>query len=172
MHLPKPSRGFSLIELLVAISIIGIISAVGLTNYAQAQKVARDSKRKQDLASLAVAFELYYQQNKTHPPTTDVRDYNAGFDGCVSAILPTLIEPEFISKVPEDPLRQNYGGFTNSADDPCYWYLKGDPLNNEKKYTLFAKLENSPPPNDPNLCKPQQLYRANLSSYNYCLLSP
>src|SRR3990167_4460210 len=62
-------KGFTLVELLIAISIIAIISAVGITSYSQAQKLGRDFKRKQDLRSIATALELFHQKYKRYPCT-------------------------------------------------------------------------------------------------------
>jgi len=60
--------GFSLFELLVVISIIGIIVAVGMTSYSSAQKRARDAKRKQDMQAVQKAFEQYYSANNYNYP--------------------------------------------------------------------------------------------------------
>ncbi len=51
------SSGFTLIEILVAISIIAIISVAGLVIYTGAQKSARDGKRRQDIQAIVLAFE-------------------------------------------------------------------------------------------------------------------
>ncbi len=53
-------EGFSLIELLVVITIIGLLASVGLTSYTRAQERARDAKRQSDLISLKNALEIYY----------------------------------------------------------------------------------------------------------------
>src|SRR5690348_7056671 len=60
-------KGFTLIELMIAISIVAILGTVGFTAFNQSQLRARDAKRKQDLRSISQALELYYQQNKRFP---------------------------------------------------------------------------------------------------------
>lgn len=55
-------RGFTLVELLVVTSIIAVLSTIGITTYQEIQSKARDSVRKQDLNTLAIALELYYQK--------------------------------------------------------------------------------------------------------------
>ncbi len=59
-------QGFSLIELLVVIAMIGFLVAVGVANYNQARKKARDSKRMNDLKAIQTALELYKQS--VQPP--------------------------------------------------------------------------------------------------------
>lgn len=50
-------QGFTLIELMVAISVVAILSVIGLVIYTDAQKGARDGRRRADLNALANAIE-------------------------------------------------------------------------------------------------------------------
>ena len=63
----KNRRGFTLIEIMIAISILAILATIGMTTYSQAQLRGRDAKRKQDLRAISTALELYYQRNKRFP---------------------------------------------------------------------------------------------------------
>lgn len=56
----KKRSGFTLIELLVVISIIGVLSAIGLSTFSGAQKKARDARRRADLKQIQNAMEQYY----------------------------------------------------------------------------------------------------------------
>ncbi len=55
----KKNLGFTLIELLVVISIIGIMSALGLALFSKAQGKARDGQRKLDITSIAKTLEIH-----------------------------------------------------------------------------------------------------------------
>lgn len=57
------TSGFSLVELMVVISIIAILSAIGMVIYTNTQKTARDTKRIADINNVAKALEMYYTQN-------------------------------------------------------------------------------------------------------------
>jgi endo-1,4-beta-xylanase len=54
-------RGFTLIELIVAIAIIAILSIVSVTIYSGAQTAASDAKRKSDIIAMAKAYESNYK---------------------------------------------------------------------------------------------------------------
>jgi len=56
-------RAFTLLELLVVISIIGILIALGVTSYITAQRRTRDAKRKADLETVRQGLVLYRQDN-------------------------------------------------------------------------------------------------------------
>ncbi|MBI2011564.1 prepilin-type N-terminal cleavage/methylation domain-containing protein [Candidatus Daviesbacteria bacterium] len=55
-----PKSGFTLIELIVTISIIAILSVIGVTIYSGVQKTARDSRRIQEVQSIIKAMESHY----------------------------------------------------------------------------------------------------------------
>jgi len=56
-------RGFTLIELLVSISILAVLSSVGLGMFIVSQKKARDARRMTDLREIQTAMEQYYLLN-------------------------------------------------------------------------------------------------------------
>jgi general secretion pathway protein G len=55
--------GFTLLELLVVIGIIGILVALATVAYASTQKSGRNSRRKQDMVAVQNALEQYYGAN-------------------------------------------------------------------------------------------------------------
>lgn len=56
-------KGFTLLELLVVISIIGILLALGVVAFTTAQRKGRDAKRRADIKALQDGFEQYYAEN-------------------------------------------------------------------------------------------------------------
>ena len=59
----KQKQGFTLIELMVSISIIAILTALAAISFTTAQKKARDARRSQDMKLLQIAAEQYASQN-------------------------------------------------------------------------------------------------------------
>lgn len=62
----KKSFGFTLFELLVSISIIAILVALGTVAYSNAQKKGRDARRYQDISNMQKTFEMYYSNSTTY----------------------------------------------------------------------------------------------------------
>lgn len=60
------TSGFTIVELLIVIVIVGILAAISIVAYDGVQKSARDSVRKQDLANLAKAIGLYAAEVGDH----------------------------------------------------------------------------------------------------------
>jgi prepilin-type N-terminal cleavage/methylation domain-containing protein len=71
-------KAFSLIELLVVISIIAVLLAVALPNFLSARERARDARRKQEVNEMKSALRLYYSDHQTYPADTG-GSYVVGF---------------------------------------------------------------------------------------------
>ncbi len=66
-----PNHGFTLVELLVVIIIIGILAAVAIPQFGQSSRDAKIAALDQDLACVRSAIELYrYQHSGTYPGTS------------------------------------------------------------------------------------------------------
>lgn len=63
----KQQKGFTLVELLVVISIIGLLSTLAVVALNQARVRARDSKRLSDIKQIQTALELYYADQGVYP---------------------------------------------------------------------------------------------------------
>jgi len=70
-RLSKQRAGFTLVELLIVISIIVILATIGSLNFSHARAKARDAKRVGDLRQLQTGFEavLVGEQSEVYPVT-------------------------------------------------------------------------------------------------------
>lgn len=100
--------GFTLIEILVSIAIIGLLASVIISMTSQARIRGRDTKRKADLAQLQKALEIYYNTNFSYPTTgntwyaaTGSCGGSFGYTGA-SGYIPNLA-PTYVAILPADP---------------------------------------------------------------------
>jgi prepilin-type N-terminal cleavage/methylation domain-containing protein len=89
--------GFTLIELIITVAIIGILASIVMVSLTNAQKDARDARRKAELANVATALNLYYIDNGTFAVANSGYgglgwfNYNYGASlGSVASALKTL----------------------------------------------------------------------------------
>ena len=70
--LKKRNQGFTIVELLIVIVVIGILALLVITTYSGIQAKARNSKRASDVKSLQTQIEAYFSQNGYYPSRTDM----------------------------------------------------------------------------------------------------
>lgn len=67
-HRPRNSqRGFTLIEMLTVLVIIGLLSSIGFVSYESVKVRARDTKRVSDVKQLQTALELFFENHSSYP---------------------------------------------------------------------------------------------------------
>ena len=131
MSAPKKS-GFTLIELLVVISIIAILSAIGMTVFSGVQKGARDARRKGDIDAISKALEIYKSLNGLYP---------AGgwyFSDSANPWIPGL-DNNYMVATPKDPT--NTGGPPYSGGYTYGYYASNYGATNGTWFMLVARLE-------------------------------
>lgn len=63
----KRDQGFTIVELLIVIVVIGILAALVITTYSGIQGKARDAKRQSDLQAVQTQIEAFYSNNGYYP---------------------------------------------------------------------------------------------------------
>jgi prepilin-type N-terminal cleavage/methylation domain-containing protein len=82
----KNKKGFTLVELLVVMSIISVLAAVLLPNYMGARERARDSQKMQELQNIKNALRLYYNDHQNYPVGSGIT-LGTGFTGYLPQVL-------------------------------------------------------------------------------------
>lgn len=127
-------RGFTLVELLVVISIIAILAVVGITVFSGVQKNARDAKRRGDLHAISLALEQYKQSTGVYPmPSDGAWSSHAGWT--LSAFGLT----NYMQSLPVDPQNVDLGGCESVANCHLYRYCSDGTF-----FVLMVNLENPP----------------------------
>jgi len=73
----KIISGFTIVELLVVIAVIGILTTISLISFTRYQADTRDTQRSSKTTILAEALEKYYDKNGEYPSCSAVSDSNA-----------------------------------------------------------------------------------------------
>jgi general secretion pathway protein G len=131
--------GFTMIELLIVIAILGMMLAMVSGNYFSSLQRGRDAKRKAELGELKTALNLYYQDYQTYPAADHNQIVACGQEGALrncdmtiqcsgefetfsgsdcAAATPKL----YMKTLPRDPSHMNNLSFkyiNSSSDDFC-----------------------------------------------------
>ena len=113
--------GFTLVELMVVISVIGILTSIVYANFGSSRAIARDDIRKTDLKNLQVAIQLYKAQNGRYPSACDdAITFKGNVHGsfkCSVAGDPFIkgLVPDFIAALPADPNASTFGAASNNG---------------------------------------------------------
>jgi len=115
----KSVQGFTLVELLIVITIIGVLALVVFANFSGARERARDSKRKNDLNQLKNALQMYYNDNQIFPVASNGKMLACGDgeDVCNwgSSEMTSGITV-YMKQVPADPLSSNSYTYSQTSE--------------------------------------------------------
>mgnify|MGYP002149485627 CR=1 FL=1 len=81
------AAGFTLLELLVVMTIIVTLATIALVQYRQSVQLAREAVLKDDLFKMRDAIDQYYADKNQYPPTLD-----------------DLVSAGYIRALPKDPI--------------------------------------------------------------------
>ena len=74
ISLKRKQSGFTIVELLIVIVVIGILAALVVTTFSGIQRKARDSERQTDIGAVHSQVEAYYAQNGRYPTNANLDD--------------------------------------------------------------------------------------------------
>lgn len=122
-HNPNFSQqGFTLIELMVVIVILGILAGVIVPRIMDNPDKARVAKAKHDITALESALDLYRLDNYTYPDT------DQGLEALVSQPndVPNWKQGGYIKKLKKDPWKNDYQYLLDEQGEPNIYSLGAD----------------------------------------------
>jgi general secretion pathway protein G len=97
----RDDRGFTMLELMVVMTLIVVLATMGMTQYKSSQIYAKEAVLKEDLFRLRDAIDQFYADKGTYPSTLD-----------------TLVSDGYLRKVPDDPFTKSNSTWQTVPAEP------------------------------------------------------
>ena len=132
-------QGFTLIEILIVVAIIGLLASVVLVGLGSFRTRGRDARRINDLREVQNGLEIYYTKNQSYP---DANDWNA----LKTALIGSGIG---LFDIPNDPLIGRNYAYCKTLDN--YNYVIAAYLEDIDNVALKQASSDATFPCDPSL---------------------
>ena len=106
----RQDTGFTLIELMIVMAIIGVLAVVAVPSYVSALKHAREAVLKEDLHVLRAAIDSYTMDKQKAPQSLD-----------------DLIQDGYLKSIPEDPMTRSSTTWVTDTSDAMHSLDETDP---------------------------------------------
>jgi len=146
ISLKKRDQGFTIVELLIVIVVIGILALLVITTYSGIQAKARNAKRGSDIKSLQTQIEAFFSQNGYYPSLGDLNGASWRSTNMKSLDSNAIVDPS-----EQSTCLTNDNCLKSSAQAKAYSYVVTDSSGNScegagndvncAKYTLTATYE-------------------------------
>jgi general secretion pathway protein G len=108
---PLPREyGFTMVELMIVMAIIGVLAMVAVPSYISALKHAREAVLKEDLHTLRAAIDSYTMDKQKAPQSLD-----------------DLLQDGYLKSIPEDPMTKSTTTWVTDTSDSMHSLDQTDP---------------------------------------------
>ncbi len=102
----KRQAGFTIIEMLIVVTILAMLAGILIPVLEDAAKSSRDARRAADLKNVQAALESYKRVVGTYPNTGDEwfgdMSDNGGYGYDIAGYIPNVV-PDYLPALPKDP---------------------------------------------------------------------
>jgi general secretion pathway protein G len=132
MHI-QTQKGFTVVELLVVIVVIGLLAAITIVSYTSIQQRSRDETRTSNIRDVQKALEKYRADNGMYP---SVGSDNTGY---ALTALDTALVPKYLDSIPVNPSGSAYQYVRGAVANDSY----GIRVDYETKTDCHAGINNT-----------------------------
>jgi general secretion pathway protein G len=109
-RIPKQDAGFTLIELMIVMAIIGVLATLAIPSFVGAIKHAREAVLKEDLHVMRAAIDSYTMDKQKAPMSLD-----------------DLVQDGYLKSIPEDPMTRAKDTWVIDTSDAMHSLDQTDP---------------------------------------------
>jgi len=106
----KPRNGFTLIELMIVMAIIGVLAVMAIPRFNTAMLHAREAVLRQDLHVMRAAIDSYTMDKQKAPQS-----------------LEDLVQEGYLRQIPEDPITHSKDTWVTNTSDSMHSLDQTDP---------------------------------------------
>ena len=110
LRIHKQDEGFTLVELMIVMAIIGVLAVVAVPSYVGALRHAREAVLKEDLHILRSAIDSYTMDKQKAPQALD-----------------DLVQEGYLKTIPEDPMTRSTSTWVTDSSDAMHSLDQTDP---------------------------------------------
>ncbi len=114
MRSHRTQSGFTLIELMIVMAIIGILATLAIPSFIVAVRHAREAVLKEDLQTMRSAIDSYTMDKQKAPQSLD-----------------DLVQDGYLKSVPEDPMTHSKDTWVTDSSDAMYSLDETEPGIND-----------------------------------------
>lgn len=129
----KKNTGFTLVELLVVMAILGLLAVIGLGSFRSSQIKARDAQRKHGLGQLQRGLEARYNDTGEYPLTGDLPSGGNEWRDAAGTL--------YMKSIPADPRGPDYFYESDGASYKILAHLENE---NDRDIETCGAVTDSP----------------------------
>jgi len=155
ISLKRKQTGFTIVELLIVIVVIGILAAIVITTFTGVQKKGRDADRKSDINSLYSQVEVYFAENSRYPTLANLNDATFRGDNMQGLSADALEDPSGTAGLTATVPAANSTTYQyayvasptdcNNTDEDCTGFTLTANLENDDAANFEKVGSNTPP---------------------------
>lgn len=92
----RRSGGFSVVELMMVILILGMVAAIAVPKFSRGSKAAEDASLANNLQTMRRAIEMYHAEHNRYPTLASIQEQLTQYTDVTGSVFPTKSRPDLL----------------------------------------------------------------------------